>query len=153
MALADIPRVPMVDSLMDDPNADEDLLPPDTRRVTRLLDSLVQKDGELSDSDDEGEGDRRDHASHRDWDAEMQDADADAEVAEEDVDKGKENEEDEPVIARASTGRIATGIMNPGTTKGAGPTAGGHLVVRQASQEPAVPEMDVDEPELSEVRS
>jgi hypothetical protein len=64
----DTPAVPALDTLMDDPNEDEDLIPSDTRRVTRLLDSLVQPEGELSDSDDEGEGKRRNHASTREED-------------------------------------------------------------------------------------
>ena len=50
---------------MDDMNQDEDMLDPDDRRPQRILDRRVQADGELSDSDDEGEGGRRDHASHR----------------------------------------------------------------------------------------
>lgn len=54
-----------IDEEMDDPNADEELLPPDVRRPRTMLDSRRQADGELSDSDDEGEGERRDHASHR----------------------------------------------------------------------------------------
>src|ERR1700761_1586345 len=54
---------------MEDPNADEDLIPPDSRRHRRLLDSRIQNDGELSDSDDEGEGGRRNHARHRDSDS------------------------------------------------------------------------------------
>lgn len=152
--------------MIDDPNADEDLIPPDTRRVTRLLDALVQKDGELSDSDDEGDGDRRAHTSNRDWDAEMHDADAEEDAAGREreagaeaegtgVDKGKGKEE-EPTIARASTGRVPTGIMNPGTTKGAGPTASGHPVVVSIVPAPAADKeaaaMEVDEPELSEVR-
>lgn len=53
---------------MDDPNEDEDLIDPDERRPMRLLDSLRQNDGELSDSDDEGEGGRRNHTSFRDKD-------------------------------------------------------------------------------------
>jgi len=54
---------------MDDPNEDEDTVDPDERRPMRLLDSLVQPEGELSDSEDEGEGGRRDHARHRDSDS------------------------------------------------------------------------------------
>lgn len=54
-----------VDAALDDPNADEDLISPDERRPMRLLDSRRQADGELSDSDDEGEGGRRDHAKFR----------------------------------------------------------------------------------------
>lgn len=51
---------------MDDPNEEEDeLIPPDVRRPQRLLDSRRQADGELSDSDDEGTGGRRNHASHK----------------------------------------------------------------------------------------
>ena len=61
----DVPRLP-IDDTMDDPNEDEDLIPPDTRRPMRLLDSRRQADGELSDSDDEGEGGRRNHAHRRD---------------------------------------------------------------------------------------
>lgn len=40
---------------------------PDDRRPMRLLDSRRQADGDLSDSDDEGEGGRRDHASHKEF--------------------------------------------------------------------------------------
>lgn len=54
-----------IDEMIDDPNQDEDLIPPNERRPMRLLDSRIQNDGELSDSDDEGEGGRRNHASHR----------------------------------------------------------------------------------------
>ncbi|KAE9410758.1 histone deacetylase complex, catalytic component RPD3 [Gymnopus androsaceus JB14] len=50
--MTDTPSLP-IDAEMDDPNADEDLLiPPDVRRPQRLLDSRIQDDGELSDSDD-----------------------------------------------------------------------------------------------------
>ena len=52
-----------MDELMDDLNADEDMISPDERRPWRILDSRRQADGELSDSDDEGEGGRRNHAS------------------------------------------------------------------------------------------
>ena len=54
-----------IDAQMEDMNQDEDMLDPDERRPQRMLDRRVQADGELSDSDDEGEGGRRDHASHR----------------------------------------------------------------------------------------
>jgi histone deacetylase 1/2 len=54
-----------IDAQMDDMNQDEDMLDPDERRPQLILDRRVQADGELSDSDDEGEGGRRDHASHR----------------------------------------------------------------------------------------
>ncbi|KAF7339941.1 Histone deacetylase [Mycena venus] len=64
----DIPTMP-IDMALDDPNADEELIPPDTRRHRRLLDSRRQADGELSDSDDEGDGGRTNHASHRDPDS------------------------------------------------------------------------------------
>lgn len=54
-----------IDDEMDDLNRDDDLIPKDIRRPQRMLDVRRQADGELSDSDDEGEGGRRNHASHR----------------------------------------------------------------------------------------
>lgn len=66
--MSDIPRLP-IDDIMNDPNRDEDTIDPDQRRPMRLLDSLVQRDDELSDSEDEGEGNRKDRASHRDPDS------------------------------------------------------------------------------------
>jgi len=66
--MSDIPTMP-IDSLMDDLNQDDDLISPDERRPRRLLDTRRQADGELSDSDDEGEGGRRNHALHRDRDS------------------------------------------------------------------------------------
>ena len=45
------------------------MIPANERRPQRLLDSRRQADGELSDSDDEGEDDRRNHASHKDPDS------------------------------------------------------------------------------------
>ncbi|KAJ7456669.1 histone deacetylase complex, catalytic component RPD3 [Mycena latifolia] len=66
--MSDIPSLP-IDMALDDPNEDEDLIPPDTRRHRRLLDSRRQADGELSDSDDEGDGGRTNHATHRDPDS------------------------------------------------------------------------------------
>ena len=59
-----------IDEAMDDSRQDEDLIPADTRRHSRLLDSRIQADGELSDSDDEGESGRRDHAHHQVRDSE-----------------------------------------------------------------------------------
>ncbi|KAJ7630628.1 histone deacetylase complex, catalytic component RPD3 [Roridomyces roridus] len=47
---SNIPSLPID---FEDPNEDEDLIPPDTRRHRRMLDSRRQADGELSDSDDE----------------------------------------------------------------------------------------------------
>jgi histone deacetylase 1/2 len=58
-----------IDAVLDDPGEEADLIPPDTRRHRRLLDSRRQADGELSDSDDEGEGGRTNHVSHRDPDS------------------------------------------------------------------------------------
>ena len=58
-----------IDAAIEDPNEDEDLIDPNERRPMRLLDSRRQADGELSDSDDEGEGDRRDHSNYRDADS------------------------------------------------------------------------------------
>lgn len=93
--IEDIPRIP-IDDLMDDLNQDEDMADPDDRRDQRSLDTRIQADGELSDSDDEGEGGRRDHKSHKD---------------------------DEPIHGRKFS--VATGIMNAGpaaSTHGAGPS-------------------------------
>lgn len=59
----DRPTIPL-DALMDDLNQDEDEDEPNERRPQRLLDSRIQAHGELSDSEDEGDG-RRDHTSHR----------------------------------------------------------------------------------------
>ena len=58
-----------IDLTLEDPNQDEDMDDPNIRRQRRLLDSSIQNDGELSDSDDEGEGGRRNHASHRERDS------------------------------------------------------------------------------------
>ncbi|KZT19380.1 histone deacetylase [Neolentinus lepideus HHB14362 ss-1] len=66
--MQDVPRTSM-DILMDDANAEDDFIPQDERRHQRLLDTRRQADGELSDSDDEGEGGRRDHRSHRERDS------------------------------------------------------------------------------------
>ncbi|KAI9512337.1 histone deacetylase complex catalytic component RPD3 [Russula earlei] len=52
--MTDVPALP-IDAQMEDLNEDEDMLDPDERRPQRMLDRRVQADGELSDSDDEGE--------------------------------------------------------------------------------------------------
>jgi hypothetical protein len=118
--------VPVVDTLMDDPNEDEDLIPPDTRRVTRLLDALVQPEGELSDSDDEGEDKRRNHASARDEDETMgpdvgagtDSAAAASERAMSETDsRVAGSADDEGVVVTALT-RVPTGILIPGGTHG-----------------------------------
>ncbi|KAI0322277.1 histone deacetylase complex catalytic component RPD3 [Amylostereum chailletii] len=62
--MTDIPTLP-IDAELDDMNQDEDMLDPDDRRPQAVLDRRVQAAGELSDSDDEDEGGRRDHASFR----------------------------------------------------------------------------------------
>ncbi|MBW0462095.1 hypothetical protein O181_001810 [Austropuccinia psidii MF-1] len=49
----------------DDMDVDEDLDDPNERRPQRLLDDLVQRDDEFSDSEDEGEGGRRNVQSHK----------------------------------------------------------------------------------------
>ena len=93
----DIPHLP-IDELMDDLNQDEDTIDPDERRNQRLLDTRVQADGELSDSDDEGEGGRRNRHSHK-------------------GDSG---------LVSARKFVTTTGIMNPGASAashGAGPSA------------------------------
>jgi len=111
--MLDIPILP-IDDLIEDPNKDEDLIPPDERRPMRLLDSRRQGDAELSDSDDEGEGGRRNHAEHRDNDSAS-------------VSRSSENG------SATNGGRkfgMGVGIMSSGqagTTYGAGPS--GHTTV------------------------
>lgn len=87
---------------MDDIRAEDDLISPDERRPQRLLDYRRQPEGELSDSDDEGEGGRRDQASHREGNGE---------------------------VHAQPAGRPPTGIMRTGSTGGAGPSAHGQGVV------------------------
>jgi len=89
--MQDVPRLP-IDAAMDDMNEDEDMISRDERRPQRLLDSRRQADGELSDSDDEGEDDRRNHASHKDPDS----------------------------VAHSTGRRAAVGIMSTGSTHGIG---------------------------------
>lgn len=116
MACLDIPSLP-IDDIIDDPNKDEDLIPPNERRPMRLLDSRRQGDGELSDSDDEGEGGRRNHASHRD----QEESPSRSASATRDVD------EDDGGGRRFGMG---VGIMSSGqtaSTHGAGPS--GHTTV------------------------
>ena len=64
----DTPSLP-IDDMLDDPNRNEDFESRDIRRPQRLLDSRRQADGELSDSDDEGEGGRRNHMRYHDSDS------------------------------------------------------------------------------------
>ncbi|TFL06465.1 histone deacetylase complex, catalytic component RPD3 [Pterulicium gracile] len=115
--LTDIPTGPM-DALLDDPNHDEDasLIEPDTRRPRRLLDYMVQGDHELSDSEDEGEGGRRNHHSHSGQDST----------------DGTEGNIGERKL-------IGSGIMSSGTasTHGAGPS--GHTTAIRVLQSSAVP--------------
>ncbi|KAH9937447.1 histone deacetylase [Fomitopsis serialis] len=92
--MQDVPRIPL-DDLLDDLDEDEDMISRDERRPQRLLDARRQADGELSDSDDEGEGGRRDHASHAERDN----------------------------VATGTGRRAAVGIMTTGTTHGLGPSA------------------------------
>ncbi|KAF9647520.1 histone deacetylase [Thelephora ganbajun] len=115
--MQDIPHLPIDDS-MDDLNQDEDTIDPDDRRNQRLLDSRVQADGELSDSDDEGEGGRKNQHSHKD--------------------------DDELVPARKFV--TTTGIMNPGASAashGAGPSA--HPPTSIPTALVTADEMDVDD--------
>lgn len=131
---ADIPSIP-IDSALDDPNRDEELISADERRPRRLLDSRRQADGNLSDSDDEGEGGRRNHARHRDHDS---------------TSRSSGNE--------SGGGRkfgMGVGIMNTGQTTsshlGAGPS--GHTTVERilSATHYAHPPMDVDDsPSTSE---
>ncbi|KAF8898390.1 histone deacetylase complex, catalytic component RPD3 [Infundibulicybe gibba] len=124
--LSDIPSLP-IDAALDDPNEDEDLISPDTRRPQRLLDSRRQADGELSDSDDEGEGGRRNHARHRDRDP----------------DSASHSSENGGGGNYRNT--MGIGIMKSGSTTvlGAGPS--GHARVLSTSTQAAV-SMDVDTP-------
>ena len=114
---------------MDDLNADEDLIDPDERRPRARLDTRVQNDAELSDSDDEGEGGRRDHASHRDRDRDL-DLDLDREGS-----PGSSLSVPLNGVGRRPSGGI--GIMGGapsmaglglGSTNGAGPSGHSHVV-------------------------
>ncbi|OAV95628.1 hypothetical protein PTTG_04745 [Puccinia triticina 1-1 BBBD Race 1] len=49
----------------DEMDVDEDMDDPNERKPQRLLDGLIQRDDEFSDSEDEGEGGRRDIQSHK----------------------------------------------------------------------------------------
>lgn len=64
----DIPSLP-IDDIIEDPNRDEDTISPDERRPMKLLDARRQADAELSDSDDEGDGGRKNTASHKEKDS------------------------------------------------------------------------------------
>ena len=120
----DIPSLP-IDDIIDDPNKDEDLIPPNERRPMRLLDSRRQGDGELSDSDDEGEGGRRHHASHHDHEeSPSRSASATRDVDEDDGGGRKFG--------------MGVGIMSSGqtaSTHGAGPS--GHTTVPPIMAKPA----------------
>lgn len=124
---------------MDDPNEDEDLIDPNERRPMRLLDSRIQRDGELSDSDDEAEGvGRRQRVSHRDPD------------------------EAEGVTITPRRHGVATGIMAAHTVAGGSGSSGGPSAMVQSrpgapktsttptkvNGGPAVDAMDVDEPPI-----
>lgn len=141
LALPDVPRLP-IDDMIEDPDVDDALIPPDIRRPQRLLDALRQRDDEFSDSDDEGEGGRRNHASHRERDS-----------------------------VGPSSGRrfgAAVGIMSTGTTHGVGPSVAPPVTVPVVSAAPAATptpalatapsfvssgpsDMDVDDPEVPTV--
>ncbi|KIJ68655.1 hypothetical protein HYDPIDRAFT_106887 [Hydnomerulius pinastri MD-312] len=124
--MSDIPKLP-IDDAMDDMNQDEDFIPSDTRRHRRLLDSRIQADGELSDSDDEGEGGRRDHANHGDRGSES---------------RSRSSETEGGGLRKFG---IGVGILSSGaagSTHGAGPS--GHTtVVPQTLSGPLA--MDVDD--------
>lgn len=86
----------------------------------RLLDSRRQAEGEFSDSDDEGEGGRRNHASHKERDS----------------------------VATGRRFGAAVGIMSTGTTHGVGPSvapavASGSGAGQAASADQS--DMDVDD--------
>lgn len=100
----------------------EDFENPNERRPMRLLDSRRQADGELSDSDDEGEGGRRDHGHYRDQD-------------------------DEPNGTHKFG--LGGGILNTTSmaTHGAGPS--GHTTAVRILKSNNPDTMDVDSPEMS----
>ncbi|OSD05960.1 histone deacetylase [Trametes coccinea BRFM310] len=112
--MTDVPRMPVDEMVEDDP--DEDMVDPNDRRPQRLLDSRRQADGELSDSDDEGEGGRRNQASHK--------------------------EADSPTSGRRFGGPV--GIMSTGTTHGVGPS--GAPPVSGATSAPAAGQTSAPEP-------
>ncbi|KNE96465.1 hypothetical protein PSTG_10298 [Puccinia striiformis f. sp. tritici PST-78] len=60
VGLQAIPRM-----LHDEMDVDDDLDDPNERKPQRLLEGLIQRDDEFSDSEDEGEGGRRDVQSHK----------------------------------------------------------------------------------------
>lgn len=125
--MSDIPKTP-IDDAMDDMNQDEDLIPPDSRRHRRLLDSRVQGDGELSDSDDEGEGGRRDYANHNDRGRES---------------RSRSSETESGEMRRFGIGGGILGAGAASSTHGAGPS--GHTtLISQTLKTPVA--MDADEP-------
>lgn len=121
----DIPKLP-IDDAIDDMNQDEDLIPPDERRHRRLLDSRVQADGELSDSDDEGEGGRRDRVSYKDRGSES---------------RSRSSETDGGTM-RFGIGGGILGSGPAGSTHGAGPSGYTTLVLQTTT---ATASMDVDD--------
>ncbi|KAG8919610.1 histone deacetylase [Tulasnella sp. 418] len=60
--MTDVPRLPHDN---EDENEDEDMIDPDERRPQQLRDKLVQQDGSLSDTEDEGEGERRNRVDRK----------------------------------------------------------------------------------------
>jgi histone deacetylase 1/2 len=117
----DIPSLP-IDEELDDPGMNEDFEDPNDRRPMRLLDSRRQADGELSDSDDEGEGGRRNHGHYRDQD-------------------------DEPNGTHKFG--LGGGILNTTSmaTHGAGPS--GHTTAVRILKSNNPDTMDVDSPDMS----
>lgn len=117
-----------MDDVMDDMNQDEDLIPSDSRRHRRLLDSRVQADGELSDSDDEGEGGRRDYANHKDRGRES---------------RSRSSETESGEMRRFGIGGGILGAGAASSTHGAGPS--GHTtLISQTLKTPLA--MDTDDP-------
>ena len=113
---------------MDDMNQDEDLIPSDSRRHRRLLDSRVQADGELSDSDDEGEGGRRDYANHKDRGRES---------------RSRSSETESGEMRRFGIGGGILGAGAASSTHGAGPS--GHTTLISQTLKTSLA-MDTDEP-------
>lgn len=126
LSSSDIPKT-FMDDMVDDMNQDEDLIPPDSRRHRRLLDSRVQADDELSDSDDEGEGGRRNYANHKDRGRESRSHSSEAESGE---------------MRRFGIGGGILSAGAAGSTHGAGPS--GHTtLISQTLKAPLA--MDTDD--------
>lgn len=115
--MSDPPRMPHDE---EDTNEKEDLDNPDERRPQRLWDKRVQRDDEMSDSEDEGEGGRKNRVSHQ--------LDVDMMTTQPDVNGGTKGTE----VRRSGSG----GLDEPGVD--ASIIEGGGVVAVSVGQERAV---------------